>query len=126
MKRMKLNEITNMKILKDDVSQSSYTDTIFDNLYNYIIADIKEFKFNMLRELLYDILIYDISIHDIMWIITSNLIKDKHIKEEDITEVLLKTHTFFKYYNNNYRPIYHMESYIIFLLKKIHNYDAKP
>ena len=122
----KFNEIINIKTLKDDVSQASYTDTIFDNLYNYIIADIKEFKFNMLRELLYDILIYDISIHDIMWIITSNLIKDKHLKEEDITEVLLKTHTFFKYYNNNYRPIYHMESYIIFLLKKIHNYDAKP
>jgi len=126
MKRtIKLTEITNMKMLNDPVCPLNYSDTTFDNLYNYITGDISGFKFNILRELLYDILIYDISIHDIVWNIMSSLIRDKHVKSEDVTEVILNTHTFFKYYNNNYRPIYHMESYIIFLVKKIHNCDVK-
>ena len=47
--------------------------------------------------------------------------KDK-IKNEDLSTILLKTYCFFQYYNNNYRPIYHLENYLFNLIKVVHNY----
>ena len=29
-------------------------------------------------------------------------------------------YTFFQYYNNNYRPIYHLESFLLYLVSEIH------
>ena len=34
-------------------------------------------------------------------------------------DVLLAAYNFFKYYNNNYRPIYHLENYILYLVRVI-------
>ena len=38
---------------------------------------------------------------------------------------LLKTYEFFKYYNNNYRPIYHLENYALTMAKLVHK-DKMP
>jgi hypothetical protein len=116
-----LNKIINIKNLKEDKLPMNYSDTIFSNLYNYILTDHASFKFTQLRELLYDVLIYDVNVHETIWYILQNLIKDKHITPTDVSEVLLKTHLFFKYFNNNYRPIYHMEQYIIYLISIIND-----
>ena len=40
-----------------------------------------------------------------------------------MSNILLKTFVFFKYYNNNYRPIYHLENYLLYLIKVIHNLE---
>jgi hypothetical protein len=34
--------------------------------------------------------------------------------------ILAKIHTFLKYYNNNYRPIYHLESIFFYMITQIH------
>lgn len=117
----KPNDIANIKTLKTDEPSVNHSTTIFNNLYQYLTSSTESIKFSTLRELLYDILIYDINIHETMWFIMSKLISEKYIKSEDISIVLEKTYTFFKYYNNNYRPIYHMEHYILFLLTTIHD-----
>lgn len=116
-----LYKIINIKNLKEDNLPMNYSDTIFSNLYNYILTDSTSFKFTQLRELLYDVLIYDVNVHETIWYILQNLIKEKHIDSSDVSEVLLKTHLFFKYFNNNYRPIYHMEQYIIYLISIIND-----
>ena len=118
-KNLNIHNITNIKCLKDDNSSMNVT-TIFENLYNYIITLSNKIQYNHLRELLYDILIYDIDPHDITWYIVNRLIKEDYIKGNDITKVLMKTYTFFKYYNNNYRPIYHLENFSLFLMLTIH------
>ena len=43
-------------------------------------------------------------------------------KSEHLSKILFKTYTFFQYYNNNYRPIYHVENYFLYLAKLIHNF----
>lgn len=48
------------------------------------------------------------------------MIEHNFLKEEDMIDILSETYTFFKYYNNNYRPIYHLENILFFIINKIH------
>ena len=41
-------------------------------------------------------------------------------KEEKIENILFKLPKFLKLYNNNYRPIYHLENFILYLCINIH------
>ena len=92
-------------------------DIIINNIINY-----KEITFIELRQVLYDILIYNLNIHECIFYIIKILIENNYIKnKESINSSLLEnTYIFFKYYNNNYRPIYHLENYILYLIKLIH------
>ena len=89
------------------------------NIINYIV-DMKHLNLMTLREQLYDILVYNIDVNDVVWVIFQHMVSNNHIKEEDVMNALLRTYEFFKYYNNNYRPIYHLEHYMLTLVKIIH------
>jgi hypothetical protein len=69
------------------------------------------------RDLLYDIFIYNLNITECIFYILSTLIKEKRIKEEYFTDIMKQTYSFFKFYNNNFRPIYHVELYLYYLIK---------
>ena len=86
------------------------------------IVNINEMQFLKFREMLYDIFIYNLDITDCIWYILSSLIEQKFIKREHLSKIMFKTYTFFQYYNNNYRPIYHVENYLLYLVKLIHNF----
>ena len=86
------------------------------------MIDINELKFLKFRDLLYDIFIYNLDITDCIWYILTSLSKTNKIKMKDMSQILLKTYNFLKYYNNNYRPIYHLESYLFYLISVIHGY----
>ncbi len=90
---------------------------IINNLIN--VNDLQYLKF---RDLIYDIFIYNLDITDCIWYILSTLVKQKHIKKEHMSDILIKTYNFFQYYNNNYRPIYHVENYLLYLAKIIHKF----
>jgi hypothetical protein len=119
-----LNSITNIKNLReqnDAIVLENYKiicDKIIDSIKN--VEDLKFLKF---RDMLYDILIYNLDITDCVWYILSILIKENKIKQEHISAVLIKTYSFFQYYNNNYRPIYHLESYLFYITTTIHNFS---
>lgn len=89
------------------------------SLCNIIIKIIVEnnIDYNRIRNLTYNILIYNLNIYDCMQYIVFELLKKYEIGNDKIFEILLKTGEFFKYYNNNYRPIYHLEAYILYLIK---------
>ena len=55
-------------------------------------------------------------------LLTFTLIAQNKIGKTDVSVILLKTYEFLKYYNNNYRPIYHLESYLFYLTSVIHGY----
>jgi hypothetical protein len=119
---LKLEEITNIKILhiyNEDLmlQYKIICNKIINNLIN--INDLHFLKF---RDILYDIFIYNLDITDCIWYILSSLIELKLIKREHLSKILFKTYTFFQYYNNNYRPIYHVEKYLLYLAKLIHNF----
>ena len=52
--------------------------------------------------------------------IVEELVKKKRLKDEDMPDIFIKIYSFLQYYNNNYRPIYHLESIIFYLVKKVH------
>lgn len=116
------NKCLNKKQLSLEYKQLTHPhELICMNLLDCIL-NIEEYKFLELRDKLYDILIYDLDITNCIWFIFETLIEQNKIKHENITDILIKTYTFFKYYNNNYRPIYHLESYVFYLIKNIYGF----
>jgi hypothetical protein len=85
-----------------------------------VIMNIDNIHFIKLRELLYTILIYNLDISQCIWYILSKLIANEKINANNITSILIKTYGFFQYYNNNYRPIYHIENYLLYIMNIIH------
>jgi hypothetical protein len=117
-----LENITNIKILnlKNEELMLNYKvicNKIIDNIIN-----VKDIHFLKFRDILYDIFIYNLDITECIWYILSTLIEKEKIKINQLTTILIKTYNFFQYYNNNYRPIYHLENYVYNLIKIIHQF----
>lgn len=123
--KIKLENITNIKNIKDMntynenimLQHNIISDKIIDNLIN-----IENLRFLKFRDLLYDIFIYNLDITNCIWYILSVLVEKNKINTSHLSDVMIKTYCFFQYYNNNYRPIYHLENYLLYLGKIIHNY----
>ena len=99
-----------------------------EKLCNDIIKYIKnpnEISFLLMRDILYDILIYNYDLGECIWYILNDLIVTKYLHLSNLSDILIHTYTSLQYYNNNYRPIYHLEHYIYNLITKIHNYEIK-
>ena len=116
-----LSEITNMKHIQSKITKPIQPyEVICNNIYTSIIRK-EGFSFNALREQLYDILIYNLNVDACIWYIIEKLINENRITMDDLPTVLMNAYDFFKYYNNNYRPIYHLEKIainFIILLRK--------
>jgi hypothetical protein len=121
-KNITLEEISNIKNLESNITQLNDDMKIICNKIINEIININDMKFVNLRDMLYDIFIYNLDVSECLWYIVNNLINSKKIKDEDISYIFLKTYNFFLYYNNNYRPIYHLESFILTLTKKVHGF----
>ena len=129
------DKLKNVQIQPDNVSTIFNIKNIITNITeltnphecicNAIIENIKhpdKIDFLPFRDILYDILIYELDINECIWYILTSLIKDKLINEDNISDILLKTNIFFQYYNNNYRPIYHLENYMYNLITIANGY----
>jgi hypothetical protein len=99
---------------------------IFNIICNQIINDINNHgshDFLKFRDSLYDILVYNLDMTECLFYILSHFIETERISREDISEILIKSYKFLKYYNNNYRPIYHLETIMYYIIKKIYGYE---
>ena len=116
---LKLQNINNIKGISVQLidSHKFICKKIIDAMIN--INELKMLKF---RDLLYDIFIYNLNITDCIWYILTSLNEQNKIGETDLSLILVKTFSFFQYYNNNYRPIYHLEQYLYYIISVIHNY----
>jgi hypothetical protein len=119
---LKIENIVNIKYLHTGINELMYPHKIICDKIIKEMIDVDDLKFLKFRDLLYDIFIYNLDITDCIWYILTNLTKTKKIKTKDMSEIMLKTYSFLKYYNNNYRPIYHLESYLFYLTSIIHEY----
>ena len=124
-----LNDILNAKELyslkllnanNDNISNLpiDHFNLICDNIINYC-SDKKNIDFNQLSEFLYDILTYNLDISECLWYILSHFVNNNIIPCDDVSFIFNKLYTFFKYFNNNYRPIYHLESILLTIISKI-------
>jgi hypothetical protein len=87
----------------------TYIELITNNNYN-----IKN-----IRTLLYDILIYHLNCHECFYYIIKTLIQKELILNTKISDLIYNSLIFFKNYNNNYRPIFHLESFTLYLIELI-------
>jgi hypothetical protein len=90
--------------------QSEYK--IVDELI-MMITDQTTFKISQLREILYDLLTYDIKMYDVLNTIIMRLIENSILDLEKLPELMNDMHICMYQYNNNYRPIYHLENMIV-------------
>jgi hypothetical protein len=95
---------------------------ICDNLIQEI-TNHKNLCFTTFRDSIYDILIYNLDVAECIWYILYHFIQNHNLSQKNTSEILEKTYTFLKYYNNNYRPIYHLESIMFYFITKVHNYE---
>lgn len=119
-----INNITDIKLKQESLIINKICDKIILYFLNYNNKEYNDYKnvnkFNELRNELYNILIYKLDVSECIWYIVNNLILNNHIKNENINNIMNEILIFFKYFNNNYRPIYHLERISLYLIKVIH------
>lgn len=103
-----------------NITLPKYGKNIFIQLVDFIIK-VEKFNIGKMRELLYNILQYNIEIIDLINYVINDLYVKKYITERNIMDIFIKTYKFMKLYNNNYRGIFHLENYILTLIKDVHN-----
>lgn len=119
---IKLENITNIKILYNYNEELMLQYKMICNKIIHNLININDLNFIKFRDILYDIFIYNLDITDCIWYIIASLVKEKKIHTDQLSNILIKTYGFFQYYNNNYRPIYHVEKYLLYLAKLIHKF----
>jgi hypothetical protein len=122
---VEIDEITNIKHLQMiNCKYDANISNVFKGVCNQIIKDmvnIDDNNFVKFRDAIYDIFIYNLDVSECVWYILSSLVKDGYIKDKFLTDILKKTYEFFLLYNNNYRPIYHIESLLFTIASYIHD-----
>jgi hypothetical protein len=121
-------DITNIKELKsfDLLNRGQVPSDIFNTVCDQIINDIENssnMNYIEFRDSLYNILTYNLDVAECLWYILTHFIHKDVLCTVDVTHIVEKTYLFFKYYNNNYRPIYHLESIMFYIINKLNNYD---
>ena len=126
-----IDEIENIKNIKEIYSfhllenKDNIPNDLFSIICDNIIKEIENHQkivFSNFRDTIYDILIYNLDVSECLWYILNYFIKNNRLKEKSITEIIKKTHMFLKYYNNNYRPIYHLENIFYFIINQMNDY----
>ena len=143
------DEIINIKELysfkyidnKKDIPKDIFN-IVCDNILKEILNHNK-MSFSNFRDVIYDILIYNLEAVDCIWYILFYLINYNsgtkesslskknpksskmigYLTNKDISDILNKVYFFLKYYNNNYRPIYHLESILFYIIVKLYHYE---
>ena len=126
--QIKLSNITNIKEINalELINMNDIPSDIFNIVCDKIITTIENidtFNYLEFRDDLYNILTYNLDVAECIWYIFTHFIYKEILKPDDISEIIVKTYLFFKYYNNNYRPIYHLESIMFYIINKIQKYD---
>ena len=116
-----INNINNIKDIKKYVGYNN-DNSILQLPHEYICNDIikiiinhNNIKYIDLRELLYDICIFDLNIYTCINYIIKELINKNLLDDNKLNKIMIKFYKFIKLYNNNYRPIYHLENFILYI-----------
>ena len=117
-----INKVNNSNIFSYlDISNNLNYIENHKSICNTYIELITSFNYNIknIRSLLYDILIYHLNCHEFFYYIIKTLIQKELILNTKISDLIYNSLIFFKNYNNNYRPIFHLESFTLYLIELI-------
>ena len=116
-----LEDINNIKNIVNNIT---ILNRIEDKIVNIIIAkmeDVSNIVFLEFRDAIYDIFIYNIDVNECIYKIISHFIDNKRLTDDNISNVIFENYKFFRYYNNNYRPIYHLERFLYYICTQLHD-----
>lgn len=106
------NGLTNNK-------QQSIVHVLSSFILQFSKINMSSFVYTDLRDKIYDIYVSNQNAWIITWKILRNLILSNKIPESKYDDVVDETYKYLELFNNNYRPIYHLERYIYFLATTI-------
>ena len=115
-----LEEIANIKNITAGVKQLMRPYQVICDSILEIITSTDKVKYAELRDKLYDIFIYNLDITDCILYMVEKL--EMRLSPQDCSAVLDRYQKTLKLYNNNYRPIYHLESFVFYLITKLHGF----
>ena len=116
-----LEDINNIKNIVNNIT---ILNRVEDKIVNIIIAkmeDVSNIVFLEFRDAIYDIFIYNIDVNECIYKIISHFVDNKRLTDDNISNVIFENYKFFRYYNNNYRPIYHLERFFYYICTKLHD-----
>jgi hypothetical protein len=122
---MNIKEIESFSLMNDG---SEIPKDNFNTICNNIIQELLQYNtlsFTQFRDTIYDILVYNLDIPECLWYVISYFIQRNIFTENEIDGIMEKMYVFLKQYNNNYRPIYHLESIFFYIITIIQNKRAK-
>jgi len=122
-KSIKLNQIVNIKDLHTKNTQLMEPHTLITNKLIHSMENFNDINFIQFRDNIYNIFIYHLDITICLRDIITYFIMHKKINKTSITDIYFEFYSFLKLYNNNYRPIYHLEKFMFYLCKIIHGLD---
>ena len=110
-----MKKIKNIKNIHSEIKQLSQPHEILSKRIINKLNNYKDLNYMLLRENLYNLFIYQLDINECILFILFYYIQKNEINKEKIFYIFQKLPPFLKYYINNYRPIYHLESFILSL-----------
>ena len=117
-----ISRITNIKDIMSNNNILIDSNAIIVNRIIKNIEDYHNIKYLEFRDRLYDIFIYHLDLNECIWEIITHFVKNKSINGEKLEKIQLVLYDFLKLFNNNYRPIYHLERFMFYLCKTIHEF----
>jgi hypothetical protein len=119
-----LEDVNNIQNINNILYNTNELNQIHKKHINNIIHAMEnttEVSFGDLRDLLYNLLIYNIDIYVFIFYTLDHFINNKKLNSDNIKPVLYEIYHFFAQYNNNYRPIFHLERIYYILYITINN-----
>ena len=106
--------ITEKLAKKAQLLNINYSEKFIDNIKAQILDEGK-IDFMLFRENIYNIIVFNIDIFECIYKILFKLSELKRIKQKNMVYIFKELLIFLRRYNNNYRPIYHIEYFLLIL-----------
>ena len=117
---IKLNKISNIKSIRSKNDELRYPNKIIVDRLILQLEQYQQMTYLTFRDRIYDIFIYHLDLYECLWCILAHFIKKKNIDGEKLEKIQLFLSKFLRFYNNNYRPIYHLERLMFYLCSIVH------
>lgn len=117
---IKITTISNIKSIKSKNNELRTPNRIIVNRIITQIENYKDIRYLAFRDRIYDIFIYHLDLYECLWHILAHFIKEKKMDGKQLEKIQVFLSKFLKLYNNNYRPIYHLERLMFYLCSIVH------
>ena len=114
-----INDINNYKKLLNEKYYNIPIENIESLIYKLFKKNITSSDYFLIRDICYILLTYNTNIYKTIYYIILNSYKEYNIPHDKMIILFDKLYEILNCYNNNYRPIYHLERFFLYLIKII-------